>query len=222
MASEFSAEEPGERVVAAARHLFGAGVMSHAGHANLSTRLDDERFALTTSGMVRDLRSDQVATLDLDGNVLGGTLAAENAEIVSMHASIYRRRPEVGGIIHTHSPAATAFAVANRELPCRAEPLLRFGQAEPVPLVPWGPRGSDVSVRGIAAALDEHPTTSAVLLANHGLLAFGTDPMAAARLVVAIEEAAEAELAAAALGGAVDFPPGALEKVRESMARAGS
>ena len=210
---------PGEAVVAAAQHLFAAEVMSHSGHANLSVRLDDHRFALTTTGMVRDLRPEQLATVDLDGKVLGGELSPENAEIVAMHAVVYRSRPDAGGIIHTHSPAATAFALANKELPCRAEPLLRFGQAEAIPVVPWGPRGSDVSVRGIQAALDRRPTTSAVLLANHGLLAFGADPMACARLVVAIEEAAEGELGAALLGGAVDFPPGALEQVRESMAR---
>ncbi len=210
---------PGDLVVTAVRHLFDAGVMSHSGHANLSTRLDAERFALTTTGMVRDLRPDQLATVNLDGEVLDGALGPENAEIVAMHSVIYRARPDVGGIIHTHSPSATAFALANRELPCRAEPLLRFGQAEPVPVVGWGPRGSDVSVRGIATTLDEHPTTSAVLLANHGLLAFAADPLAAARLVVAIEEAAEAELAAAVIGGAVDFPAGALDAVRASMAR---
>ncbi|MCU4185129.1 class II aldolase/adducin family protein [Acidiferrimicrobium sp. IK] len=210
---------PGEAVVAAARHLFASDVMSHAGHANLSARLDADRFALTTTGMVRDLRPDQVATVNVDGDVLEGELAPENAEIVAMHAVIYRARAGVGGIIHTHSPSATAFALANKELPCRAEPLLRFGQAEPVPVVAWGPRGSDVSVWGIEAALGEHPTTSAVLLANHGLLAFGADPMAAARLVVAIEESAEAELAATGIGGAVDFPSGALAQVRASMAR---
>lgn len=213
---------PGEAVVAAARHLFSAGVMSHAGHGNLSTRVSADRFVLTTTGIVRDLRPDQVATLDLDGTVLEGELAPENAEIVAMHAVVYRARPDVGGVIHTHSPAATAFALANKELACRAEPLLRFGQAEAIPVVAWGPRGSDVSVRSIAAVLDEHKTTSAVLLANHGLLAFSTDPVATARLVVAIEEAAEAELGACALGGAVDFPPGALDQVRASMARVGS
>ena len=210
---------PGDSVVAAARHLFSSGVMSHAGHANLSARLDAARFTLTTTGMVRDLRPDQLATVNLDGEVLEGTLGPENAEIVAMHAVIYTARGDAGGIIHTHSPSATAFALANQPLPCRAEPLLRFGQAEPVPVVPWGPRGSDVSVRGIASALGQHPTTSAVLLANHGLLAFGADPLATARLIVAIEEAAEAELAAAAIGGAVDFPAGALEAVRASMAR---
>jgi len=211
--------DPGAQVVAAAGQLFAAGVMSHAGHANLSVRIDAGRFALTTTGMVRDLRPDQLATVSLDGEVLDGSLAPDNAEIVAMHSVIYKARPEVGGVVHTHSPSATAFALANRELPCRAEPLLRFGQAEAVPVVAWGPRGSEVSVRGIAAALDEHPSTSAVLLANHGLLVFAAELLAAARLVVAIEEAAEAELAAAAIGGAVDFPDGALEAVRASMAR---
>lgn len=206
-------------IVAASQLLFTAGVMSHSGHANLSGRLDSERFLLTTTGAVRDLTVDQLATVDVDGKVLQGALGPENAEIVAMHGVVYRARTDVGAIIHTHSPAATAFALAHRVLPCRAEPLLRFGQAEPVPVVPWGPRGSEVSVRGIAAALQDHPTTLAVLLANHGLLVFGPDPLAAARLVTAIEESAEAEIAAAALGGAVDFPAGALEAVRASMAR---
>jgi L-ribulose-5-phosphate 4-epimerase len=209
----------GDAVVEAARHLFASGVMSHSGHANLSARIDSERFLLTTTGAVRDLHAGQLATVNLDGEVLHGTLGPENAEIVAMHSVIYRSRSDVGGIIHTHSPAATAFALAHRALPCRAEPLLRFGQAEPVPVVAWGPRGSDVSVRGIAEALEANPTTAAVLLANHGLLAFATDPIATARLVVAIEEAAEAELAAEAVGGAVDFPAGALDAVRASMAR---
>ena len=76
-----------------------------------------------------------------------------------------------------------------------------------------------MSVRGIAAALDQHPSTTAVLLANHGLLAFGADSLTTANLVIAMEEAAEAELAAAAIGGAVDLPEGALEAIRASMAR---
>jgi L-fuculose-phosphate aldolase len=211
--------DQGDLVVEAVRHLFASGVMSHSGHANLSARAGDDRFLLTTTGVVKELRRDQFATVSVDGTVVEGELAPENAEIVAMHSVVYKARPEVGGIIHTHSPAATSFALANRPLPCRAEPLLRFGQAEDVPVVAWGPRGSDVSVRSIAEVLRQHPTTAAVLLANHGLLVFGANPMAAARLVVAIEESAEAEIAAAAIGGAVDFPEGALAAVQESMAR---
>jgi L-ribulose-5-phosphate 4-epimerase len=211
--------DQGDLVVEAARHLFASAVMSHSGHANLSVRVGDDRFLLTTTGSVKELRRDQLATVSVDGTVVEGELAPDNAEIVAMHSVVYKARPEVGGIIHTHSPAATSFALANRPLPCRAEPLLRFGQAEDVPVVAWGPRGSDVSVRSIAEVLRQHPTTAAVLLANHGLLVFGANPMAAARLVVAIEESAEAEIAAAAIGGAVDFPKGALAAVQESMAR---
>lgn len=208
-----------EAVVQAAKLLFTAGVMSHSGHANLSARAGADQFVLTTTGMVRGLRTDQMATVTLDGKTVEGQLGPENAEIVAMHSVVYRARPDVGAIIHTHSPSATAFALAHRPLPCRAEPLLRFGQAEPVPVVPWGPRGSEVSVNGIATLLNSSSITNAVLLANHGLLAFGPDPRAVAGLVIAIEEAAGAELAAAVIGGAVDFPDGALAAVRESMAK---
>ncbi|MFD8980591.1 class II aldolase/adducin family protein [Streptomyces sp. NPDC059564] len=210
--------EQAEQLVGAAETLFAAGVMARSGHANLSARLDGERFLLTP-GFVRGLRPGQLATVSLDGRVLEGELSSVSAEIISMHSAIYRARPQVGAVIHTHSPAATAFALAHRPLPCRTEPMLRFGQAEDVPVVPWGPRGSDVSVRGISDVLERRPTTAAVLLANHGLLVFGPDSAATAHLVVAIEESAEAEIAAAAIGGAVDFPEGAVEAVRASIAR---
>ncbi|WP_054811906.1 class II aldolase/adducin family protein [Nocardia arizonensis] len=213
--------ESAERLVATARRLFESGVMSHSGHANLSARIDSERFLLTP-GFVRDLHADQVSVIGVDGRVIEGRLRSASAEIVNMHGVVYRARPEVGAVLHTHSPASTAFAVAHRPLPCRTEPMLRFGQAEEVPVVPWGPRGSDVSVRGVAEVLDNRPTTSAVLLANHGLLVFGPDLDGAAELLIAIEESAEAELAARALGGAVDFPATALAAVRASMARAAS
>lgn len=209
------------QLVEAAEQLFTAGVMSHSGHANLSARLDDERFLLTP-GFVRGLQPEQLATVGLDGRVLAGELRSVSAEIIAMHSVVYSAHPHVGAIIHTHSPAATAFAVAHRPLPCRTEPMLRFGQPEEVPVVAWGPRGSDVSVRGIAHVLERRPTTSAVLLANHGLLVFGPDSAAAAHLVVAIEESAEAEIAATAIGGAVDFPEGALAAVRASMAQVSS
>src|SRR5260370_29520865 len=107
----------------------------------------------------------------------------------------YKARRDGGGIIPRPSPAPTAFVLANRPLPCRTEPLLRFGQAEDVPVVAWGPRGSDVSVRGIAQVVGQHPMTAAVLLANHGLLVFGPDPMATAQPMVASEESGAEDVA---------------------------
>ncbi len=211
-----------QQLVDAAAHLFHTNVLSHSGHANLSVRIGQERMLLTNTGIIRNLTTDQLAVVNFNGQVEEGTLEPTNAEIVSMHTVVYTARPEVNAIIHTHSPHVTAFALANAPLPARYEALLRFGQAETTPVVPWGPRGSDISVRGIAEALRQHPQTMAVLLGNHGLLAFGSSPVATSMLVSALEEAAEAELEATALGGAKDFPPGALEDVRRSMKRARS
>ncbi|HUY51278.1 MAG TPA: class II aldolase/adducin family protein [Streptosporangiaceae bacterium] len=209
-------------VVEAARALFTNDVMSRAGHANLSARVGGDAMLLTIEGQVRNLSPDRLALVRLDGSVLEGELDPVNAEIVAMHSEVYKARPEVGGIIHTHSPHLLAFAMANRPLPCRYEALLRFGQAEDVPVVPWAPRGSERSVGGIIDVLGQHPGTQAVLLGNHGVLVFGRGPREAAALLTALEEAAEGELAAVSLGGAAGFPAGALEDVRASMARARS
>jgi L-ribulose-5-phosphate 4-epimerase len=210
-----------EQLVGAAQQLLEAGVISHSGHANLSVRLDADHFLLTP-GMIRDLRADQLVTVSADGHVVHGALSSSSVEIVSMHGVVYRSRPDVGAVMHTHSPSATAFAVAHRPLPCRTEALLRLGQVDDIQVVPWGPRGSEVSVRGIEAVLRQYPRTFAVLLANHGLLAFGPTAAGAADIVVAVEESAEASIAAAIIGGSVPFPDGALDALRESMARAAS
>lgn len=110
-------------------------------------------------------------------------------------------------------------ALAGRPLPCRYEALLRHGQGQAVSVVPWAPRGSDASVSDITDALDRQAGTLAVLLANHGLLAFGSSPTVAAKLAAALETAADAELRSVAIAGVQDFSQGALGEVRRGMAR---
>lgn len=212
--------EPGDEVAAAHRSLVAAGVLSHSGHGNLSARLDGDRMVLAAAGRLGREGAGALATVGFDGRVEQGALDRGTAEIVGMHAAVYRARPTAAAVVHTHSPAVTAFALAHRPLPCRYEALLRLGQVGPVPVVPWAPRGSPASVDGITRALADQPGTGAVLLANHGLVAFAADPATAVRLVVALEEAAGAEVAAAALGGARDFPPGAGDDVASYMSRA--
>ena len=101
--------EAADQLVAAARHLLEAGVISHSGHANLSVRLDADHFLLTP-GLIRDLRADQLVTVSHDGHVLDGALSSSSVEIIEMHAVVYRSRPDVGAVMHTHSPSATAFS----------------------------------------------------------------------------------------------------------------
>ncbi len=206
-------------VVDVSVRLRRAGVLSHSGHASLSARIGPDTVLLTAVSQMHDLGPDDLAVVRLDGAVAEGSLAAANAEIVPMHTEVYRARPQVGTVIHTHSPNLLVFALAGRPLPVRYEALLRLGQAEEVPVVPWAPRGSARSVGGMIELIRERPGTQAVLLSNDGVLAFGRDPEAAVSLVVVLEEAAEAELRAAVLGGAAELPAGALADVRTAMAR---
>ena len=208
-----------DEVVDAHQLLERTGVLSHSGHGNLSRRLGGGRMLLASVGPLRRHGAKALATVTFDGVVEDGQLDAPTREIVGMHAVAYETRPDVRAVVHTHSPSVTAFALAHRPLPCRYEALLRQRQSTDVPVVPWAPRGSAASVDGIARALRSASTTLAVLLANHGLLAFGPTPVAAVRLVVALEEAAAAEIAAACLGGSQALPAGAFDDVVASMER---
>jgi L-fuculose-phosphate aldolase len=219
MSNTLSNTQIKDEIVKATEHLFRSGVMSHSGHANISARSEDNEMLLSIEGQVRNLTASGIARVTLEGVDVDHLLDPTNTEIVRMHSEIYKLRPNVGAIIHTHSPSLLAFALAAKELPIRYEALLRFGQASNVPVAPWAPRGSDESITSIINCVIENEQTNAVLLANHGVLVFSTTPWATAALLVALEEAAQGELAAIALGGAIPFPQGALKKVLESIAR---
>src|SRR5918911_1646086 len=179
-----------EQLVQAAHLLFRAGVMSHSGHGNMSARLPGtEQMLLTSGGTIDSLKPEQLTLVTFDGETVEGTLSPVTREIVGMHSCVYRTRANVGAVIHTHSPHVTSFALAHEPLPCAYEALLRFGVTSDIPVAAWGPRGSQESVNNIVRQLELEPTIPAVLLANHGLLAFGSDPLAAAILIVAMEEA---------------------------------
>ena len=209
-------------VVEAIERLFRVGAVSHSGHANMSVRVDSERMLLTSKAVVRGLQERELAVVSFDGRVEDGELEPSTQEIAVMHAALYQARQAIGAVVHTHSPHVVAFAVAGRPLPCRYETLRRVGQVGEVPVVGWWPPGSDPLVGAIVEAVGRHPGTTAVLLANHGLLAFAPTPAAAALGVVALEEAAEAELSAATIGGARDFPAAAFGEAAPSPARASS
>jgi L-ribulose-5-phosphate 4-epimerase len=208
-------------LIEAAHLLFHAGVMSHSGHGNMSARLPgtDDQMLLTSTGSLGQLSVDQLAVVTLDGEVVEGALDPATLEIVGMHAGVYRARPDVSAVIHTHSPHVTSFALAHQSLPCVYEAFLRFGITEDIPVAEWAPRGSPESVRNIVDQLGLHPTVPAVLLANHGLLAFGRDPRSTAQLIIIMEEAAELTMRARQLGGEKTFPVGALEQERRHMQR---
>lgn len=186
-------------IIESARVLVATGGLSRSGHGNISARIGgSDRILLTAVGAITDLREEHLALLTLDGEVIEGRLDPAAAEITRMHTEVYRKRPDVGGVIHTHAPFVTAYAVANRPIECIYEGMARFDIVDPVPVAGYAPRGSEESVSNIVDAVTD--TSKAVLLQNHGILTFAADPVAAARVLTVLEEAAQLGIYAASLG----------------------
>jgi len=212
-------------VIESANFLVRIGAISMSHHGNFSVRVPGtDTILLTASSSFDKLQPKNLALLDLEGKLVEGEINPTNAEIVHMHAIVYKERPETGAVVHTHSTYATSFALASRALGCSYEALVRNDMTDGVPLAKYGPRGSGESIANIATALKGTKNTKAVLLENHGVLAFGVDPAAAARANLIVEEAAQMAIYAEVLGGAKMIPPELLKATvgrRDEFAQAG-
>jgi L-ribulose-5-phosphate 4-epimerase len=193
------------RVLEAAARVVAGGAISANGHGNVSLRVPGaEEMYFTSAPSLNGLGPDGIARVALDGTLLEGNLPPIQGAVVAMHTAMYLDRPDVGCVLHTHSPFATAFAVAHRPIGCWIEALAMFGLADGVPVAGYGPRGSAQAVANIRAAV--RPGVPAVLLANHGVLVFHRTPELAVLVGGVVEEAAQAAVNASTLGGPVELP----------------
>ncbi len=195
------------QVVDIGRRVVASGAISANGHGNVSVRVPGAAEMYFTGGpSLRDHPVSAVARVGLDGTLLEGDLPPIQGAVVAMHTAIYADHPEVGCVLHTHSPYATAYAVARRPIGCWVEALAMFGLPDGVPVAGYGPRGSDQAVANIRAAVTAG--VPAVLLANHGVLVFHRTPELAILVGGVVEEAAQAGVNAAGLGGPAEIEPG--------------
>ncbi len=194
-----------EQVVETAARVVASGAISTNGHGNVSVRApgSDEMY-FTAGPSLRDHPVSAVVRVGLDGVLREGDLPPIQGAVVAMHTAMYADRPDVGCVLHTHSPYATAYAVAQRPIGCWIEALAMFGLPTGVPVAAYGPRGSDQAVANIRAGVV--PDVPAVLLANHGVLVFHRTPALAVLVGGVIEEAAQAGINAGSLGGPVELP----------------
>ncbi len=195
-----------EQVVDAARRVVASGAISPNAHGNVSIRVpgEDEMY-FTAGSTLRDHPGSLVVRVGLDGKLREGELPPIQGAVVDMHTAMYHDRPEVGCVLHTHSPFATAYAVAHRPIECWIEALAMFGLPDGVPVAAYGPRGSEQAIANIRAAAA--PGAPAVLLANHGVLVFHRTPELAIQVGSVIEEAARAAVTSVAIGGPTVVPP---------------
>ena len=194
------------QVVDIAQRVVASGAISANGHGNVSVRVPGTQEMYFTAGpSLRNHPVSAVARVGLDGTLLEGELPPIQGAVVAMHTAIYADHRDVGCVLHTHSPFATAYAVARRPIGCWVEALAMFGLAAGVPVAGYGPRGSAEAVANIRAAVI--PGVPAVLLANHGVLVFHRTPELAILVGGVVEEAAQAGINASALGGPVEISP---------------
>ena len=194
-----------DQVVDIAQRVVASGAISANGHGNVSIRVPGAAEIYFTAGpSLRDHPASAVVRLGLDGTLLEGDLPPIQGAVVAMHTAMYADHPDVGCVLHTHSPYATAYAVAHRPIGCWVEALAMFGLAAGVPVAGYGPRGSEQAIASIRASVT--PGVPAVLLANHGVLVFHRTPELAILVGGVVEEAAQAGINAASLGGPVEIP----------------
>ena len=194
------------QVVDIAQRVVASGAISANGHGNVSVLVPGAQEMYFTAGpSLRNHPVSAVARVGLDGTLLEGELPPIQGAVVAMHTAMYADHRDVGCVLHTHSPFATAYAVARRPIGCWVEALAMFGLAAGVPVAGYGPRGSAEAVANIRAAVI--PGVPAVLLANHGVLVFHRTPELAILVGGVVEEAAQAGINASALGGPVEISP---------------
>ena len=123
---------------------------------------------------------------DLDGDLVEGDHAPSSD--TAAHAYVYRHMPEVGGVVHTHSTYATAWAARGEAIPCVLTMIAdEFGGD--VPVGPFALIGDDSIGRGIVETLRES-RSQAVLMRNHGPFTVGKDARAAVKAAVMVEDVA--------------------------------
>jgi L-ribulose-5-phosphate 4-epimerase len=195
-----------DQVVDIAQRVVASGAISANGHGNVSVRVPGAQEMYFTAGSsLRNHPVSAVVRVGLDGTLLEGELPPIQGAVVAMHTAMYADHSDVGCVVHTHSPYATAYAVGRRPIGCWVEAMAMFGLAAGVPVAGYGPRGSDEAIANIRAAAT--PGVPAVLLANHGVLVFHRTPELAILVGGVVEEAAQAGINATALGGPVEIPP---------------
>lgn len=197
-----------EEICEVCRLLYSRGyVVSNDG--NVSVRVAPDRMLITPSGVGKGRMTPEMLVLcDLDGNVLEGDRHPSSES--KMHRMIYRERADVMSVVHAHPPVSTAFAVCRRPLKERylAEMVLGLGE---VPVTEFAMLSTDEVPESVRPFVQDH---NAVLLANHGSLAWGPTLWSAFDRLEVVEQTAKVFLYVDQLGGGVEITPEQAETLR--------
>src|SRR5918992_724415 len=182
---------------------------------NVSVRLDDDRIVATPTMTSKGrMTEDSLAVTDMQGRSLNDRKASSELE---MHLLIYRERPDVKAVCHAHPPHGTAFAVAGLSIdqPILSEVILTLGC---VPLADYGTPSTTEVTEAMRPLVKHH---NALLMANHGAVAYGADLWQAFDWLETLENTARIAILSRLLGGSKNLPADSIEKLIDVRERAG-
>ncbi|MDR2930815.1 MAG: L-ribulose-5-phosphate 4-epimerase [Propionibacteriaceae bacterium] len=185
---------------------------------NVSARVPGaDLLVIKPSGVSYDeLTASAMVVTDLDGRLVQGDRAPSSDTFA--HAYVYRHMPEVGGVVHTHSTYATAWAARREPIPCVLTMMAdEFGG--PIPVGPFALIGDDSIGRGIVETLSGS-RSPAVLMANHGVFTIGKDARAAVKAAAMCEEVAKTVHVARQLGLPVAIPQDDVDRLYDRYTHA--
>ncbi len=182
---------------------------------NVSGRVPGaDLFVIKPSGVsYDDLAPENMIVCDLDGNVIPGTPGSEKSPSsdTAAHAYVYRHMPEVGGVVHTHSTYAVAWAARAEPIPCVITAMAdEFGGE--IPIGPFAIIGDDSIGRGIVETLRGH-RSRAVLMKNHGPFTIGASAKDAVKAAVMVEDVARTVHISRQLGEPVPIAQEAIDSL---------
>ena len=192
--------------------LVSAGLVAWTS-GNISGRVPGtDLIVIKPSGVAYpDLTPESMVVCDLDGRVVDGELSPSSD--TATPAYVYRHRPDVGGVVHTHSPYATAWAAVGEPIPCVITAMAdEFGGE--IPVGPFALIGSDEIGRGIVATLAGH-RSPAVLMRSHGVFTVGPTARAAVQAAVMCEDVARTVHLARALGAPAPLAPAHVDALHQ-------
>lgn len=175
---------------------------------NVSGRDSETGYVvIKPSGISYDLlRPENLVVIDLQGNVIEGDLAP--SVDTDSHLYVYQHRDDVGGVVHTHSPYATAFAILGRSIPVYLTAMAdEFGCS--VPVSNYARIGGDEIGKEIVEKIGKSP---AILLKNHGVFTIGSTPLHAVKAAVMLEDIAKTVHLALQLGQPDEIPSEEVER----------
>jgi L-fuculose-phosphate aldolase len=182
-----------------------------ANDGNISVRLNENEILTTPTGVSKGFMThDMIIKMSMDGKVLEANHGYKPSSEVKMHIEVYRNREDVRSVVHAHPPYCTSFAVAGIPLnKCvLPEAIISLGA---VPIAPYGTPSTMEIPENIKSYISD---TDAVLLANHGALTLGKDPLTAYHRMETLEHAAQIIFLSINLGNVNMIPE---DKVRELM-----